>query len=199
MKYALALLAMMLWVWMWWSGHYTLEHELLRYFMVASCLLVLWIVGRMGGFTDETAPIAWLNPIAWARYVPWLTLEIIKSNIDVTRRILSPGLPIQRQLIRVRATQRTDIGRTVFANSIILTPGTVSVIVEDDAILVHAISDSTAQGLLTGEMDRRVTEFEPGRAKLPGAPLEPGTGECAQVPQEPGTGSGGADERGGSH
>ena len=174
MKYALSLLAMLLWVWMWWSGHFTLEHPLLRWFMVASSLLVVWVVARMRGFTQETAPVEWLNPLRAVPYVLWLALEIVKANLDVARRVLSRDLPIQRQLVRVRATQRTDIGRAVFANSITLTPGTVSVIVNDDEVLVHALCDASARGLLSGEMDRRVTDWEPGRPKAPGAPLESG-------------------------
>jgi len=160
LKYALSLLAMLLWVWMWWSGHYTLEHGLLRYFMVGSCLLVVFLIGRMQGFNRETAPISWLHPLRALAYVPWLLVEILKANLDVTRRILAPDLPIQRQLLRVRPTQATDVGRTVFANSITLTPGTISVIVSDDEILVHAVCDAAAEGLATGDMDRRVTSWE---------------------------------------
>jgi multicomponent Na+:H+ antiporter subunit E len=63
-------------------------------------------------------------------------------------------------LLRVRATQKTDVGRTTFANSITLTPGTISVDVGDDEILVHALTQDGASGLANGEMDRRVTRFE---------------------------------------
>jgi multicomponent Na+:H+ antiporter subunit E len=180
-KYALSLLAMLLWVWMWWSGHYTLEHGLLQVFMVGSCLLVVWIVARTGGFADdhgeETAPYGWLHPVRAVGYVLWIAFEIVKANLDISRRILSPSLPIQRQLIRVRATQRTGVGVTVFANSITLTPGTVSVTVEQEEILVHAVCDVAADGLLTGDMDRRVTAWEPGPPRAPGTPLPTGAEE----------------------
>ena len=78
----------------------------------------------------------------------------------MARVILSPGLPVRPQLIRVQATQNTDVGRAIFANSITLTPGTVSLDVRDGTILVHALDDSTAAGLSDGEMDRRVTVLE---------------------------------------
>jgi multicomponent Na+:H+ antiporter subunit E len=75
-------------------------------------------------------------------------------------RILDPRLPIRPELIRVKAGQRDDLGRTIYANSITLTPGTVSVGVEGDEIVVHALTREAAEGLQTGEMDRRVTAFE---------------------------------------
>jgi multicomponent Na+:H+ antiporter subunit E len=66
-------------------------------------------------------------------------------------------------MLRVRATQKTDVGRTTFANSITLTPGTISVEVGEDQILVHALTRNAALGLADGEMDRKVTRFEKNR------------------------------------
>jgi multicomponent Na+:H+ antiporter subunit E len=63
-------------------------------------------------------------------------------------------------LVRIPISQKTDVGRTVFANSITLTPGTISVEVGRDEILVHALTRSGARELAAGEMDRRVTKFE---------------------------------------
>ena len=64
-------------------------------------------------------------------------------------------------MVRVRATQKTDLGLVIFANSITLTPGTISIDLEDDGyILVHAISKEGTEGLEGGEMDRRVTSLE---------------------------------------
>ena len=86
----------------------------------------------------------------------------MKANVDVARRILTPGRSISPTMLRVRATQRTDLGRVVFANSITLTPGTVSVDVGEDEILVHALSRDGAEELAGGEMDRRVTRMSGG-------------------------------------
>ena len=93
-------------------------------------------------------------------YVPWLLLAIFRSNIDVASRILNPRLPVSPTLIRTRATQKTALGKVIYANSITLTPGTVSVDVEDDVVLVHALSRESAEELADGEMDRRVTALE---------------------------------------
>ena len=63
-------------------------------------------------------------------------------------------------LFEVTTSQKTDLGRVLYANSITITPGTVSIMVYDDRIMVHAISKEGADSLNQGEMDRRVTRME---------------------------------------
>ena len=92
-------------------------------------------------------------------YFPWLMWEIVKSNIDVARRVLSPSLPISPRVIEVRASQKTSAGRVIYANSITLTPGTVTIDLEDDVLRVHALTESSAASLTAGKMDRRVSEM----------------------------------------
>lgn len=125
-------------------------------FGVASCVLVLIIVTRMDIVDHESIPIrlTWRSPLYWM----WLTWEIVKANIDVARVVLSPSLPISPTLIHVTPTQKTDLALVMFANSITLTPGTISVNVDEGDILVHAITRDAAAGLEDGEMDRRVTQ-----------------------------------------
>ena len=93
-------------------------------------------------------------------YLPWYLLEIVRANVDVARRILHPKLPISPDVFEAPSTQKTELGRVVFANSITLTPGTVSFKVEEGKIHVHAIAREVRDGLLEGEMDRRVTRLE---------------------------------------
>ena len=90
------------------------------------------------------------------RYVPWLTGQIIGSSLDVAKRILNPKLPISPAIIHVDAGQASDMGRVSFANSITLTPGTISLDVGDEKIEVHALTAEAATGLADGEMARRV-------------------------------------------
>ncbi len=106
----------------------------------------------------ETYPIH--LSVILPRYWLWLFKEIALANIDVTKRILAPNLPINPQLFRVKATQHNELGKVIFANSITLTPGTVTVDIDGDEFLVHALSDATKDDLETGEMDRRVTGLE---------------------------------------
>jgi multicomponent Na+:H+ antiporter subunit E len=96
-------------------------------------------------------------PAYWA----WLIGEIVKANIDVVKRIWLPGRhPISPTLRRLPASQRTRAGRTIYANSITLTPGTVAMEVTDHDILVHGLSRAAVEELAEGAMDRRVTAVE---------------------------------------
>jgi multicomponent Na+:H+ antiporter subunit E len=63
-------------------------------------------------------------------------------------------------LIRVTSTQQTGMGRVIYGNSITLTPGTITVDMEGDQVIVHALTQATADGVREGGMDRRVTALE---------------------------------------
>jgi multicomponent Na+:H+ antiporter subunit E len=89
-----------------------------------------------------------------------LSVEIVKSSFDVARRVLSPSMPISPTVFEVDTSQHTMVGRVVYANSITLTPGTVTLDVQGDRLRVHALSRDTIDYLLSGEMDRRVTRAE---------------------------------------
>ena len=94
------------------------------------------------------------------QYWIWLAKEIGKANINVAKIVLSPDMKISPRMVRVKASQQTDVGIATFANSITLTPGTVSVDIDNDEILVHAITEDMATGLIESDMDERVTAVE---------------------------------------
>lgn len=131
---------------------------LILIFGVVSCVLVLYICRRMDVVDHEAVPLQIRFGIIG--YWIWLTREIAKSNYDVAKLILHPAMPISPRVIRVKATQTTDFGRVIHANSITLTPGTVSIELEENEIIVHAISRDAAEGTLEGGIDRRVTAVE---------------------------------------
>jgi len=125
---------------------------------VFSCAVVVVIALRMDVIDHEAVPlhITFRALLYW----PWLLWEIVKANIDVTKRVLGLA-PISPTMIRLQATQKTELGLVTFANSITLTPGTISIDVDPDGtILVHAISREGAESFSDGKMDRRVTELE---------------------------------------
>jgi multicomponent Na+:H+ antiporter subunit E len=70
-------------------------------------------------------------------YVPYLVKEIVKANLQVARIVVDPRLPIHPGIVRVKTRLKTRVGRMVLANSITLTPGTLTVSVEDDELYVH--------------------------------------------------------------
>ncbi|MCH8997748.1 MAG: Na+/H+ antiporter subunit E [Proteobacteria bacterium] len=155
MLHSISLGLLLFGVWLLLSGIF---EPLLLGLGVVSCLVVVLIAHRMDVIDREGHPIhlAWRIVIYWF----WLALEIVKSNIDVARRILDPKLPIHPLLIRLPASQKSELGLVIYANSITLTPGTVSVQVEVGEILVHAIAEEPAEALRQGDMDRRVSAVE---------------------------------------
>ena len=93
-------------------------------------------------------------------YFPWLAWEIVKSAWAVTKVVLHPRLPISPTLTVVTASQRTGAGIATYANSITLTPGTITMAVRGNELTVHALVGDGALDLEAGGMDRRVREFE---------------------------------------
>jgi multicomponent Na+:H+ antiporter subunit E len=124
-----------------------------------SALAVLIFAHHMDVVDHEGHPIH-LGWRALLSYWPWLAKEIVKSAWDVTRRILSPSLPISPTLVELLPSQQTDMGLVIHANSITLTPGTIAVEVEHGRFLVHALTREGATGLAGSEMDRRCAALE---------------------------------------
>ncbi len=158
MKSAISLFFLLAGVWLLNSGHYT---PLMVGFGIASCLFVLFLSWRMKIVDEECVPVNLLPRVVL--YTPWLFVEVFKANVDVARRILSPRRSsLSPRVFYAEASQHSDLGRVLYANSITLTPGTVSIEVHNHAITVHAIAEEVADGLLEGEMDRKVTWLEGG-------------------------------------
>ena len=155
MKHAFNLTLFLFALWLLLSGHYT---PLMLLLGGLSTLLVVFLALRADLIDRETHPVL-LKP-SILLYWLWLAREIIKSNLDVARRILTPGLPISPNVFIVRTTQQSDLGRVTYANSITLVPGTVAMDVDEDVITVHALTQEAAADLKRGEMNRRVCDVE---------------------------------------
>lgn len=123
---------------------------------VASALLVLFIALRMEIIDDESHPVD-LSPRLVA-YWAWLLVEIVKSSLNVTRLILQREPKLSLTRVIVPTTRQSDLARATFANSITLTPGTVTLDILGDELDVLALTREGAEGLLSGEMDRRVPD-----------------------------------------
>ena len=155
-KHAISLGLSLIVLWLLLSGHYTL---LLISFGLLSVMLVVLIALRMDVVDHEGHPLH-LNLRALVIYWCWLLREIIVSNINVCRLIINPSMPISPTVIALRSSQSTDVARVIFANSITLTPGTVTIDVDGDITEVHALTEEMARSLLEGTMDGRVTALE---------------------------------------
>lgn len=125
---------------------------------VGSALVVVWFARRMDVVDAEGHPIH-LGPRAFVYWI-WLLKEIVKSAWEVSKIILHPKLPISPTLVHFRPTQKTNVGLVLHANSITLTPGTITIEAHANEFLVHGLTRAAALGVVGSEMDRRVTACE---------------------------------------
>ncbi len=151
--------AWLVFTWLLWSGH---SEPLLLVFGILSVVVVILLTLRMDVIDEESEPYhLGFRPLL---YVPWLLWEIAKANLHVARVILTPSLPIRPRLLRIRARQETNLGLVIFANSITLTPGTVTLDVRDQTLLVHALTRHSAEGLRNGGMNDHAAWLEGAEA-----------------------------------
>jgi multicomponent Na+:H+ antiporter subunit E len=143
--------------WLALSGHYT---PLLLGFGVGSCVLVVYLAMRMDVVDAEGVPLQITG--RFLPYLAWLMKEIFVANLELAKVILDPKLSISPRIVVFHGSQETDLGRVIYANSITLTPGTITTGVEGQEFQIHALR---AADLETGEeqqMDVRCTRVERG-------------------------------------
>lgn len=151
---AFGLGAILFTIWLLLSGRY---EPLLLGFGVGSCSLVVYIAHRMDVVDHEGVPYLGSRLI---RYIPWLLKEIFVANVKVAQVILDPKLPISPIMVHFRGTQNTDVGRFLYANSITLTPGTITTGIDGNDFEIHALTLADVDGREEDEMDRRCTAVE---------------------------------------
>ncbi len=93
-------------------------------------------------------------------YIPWLLWEIILANVEIAYLVLSPKPLVDPQLVRFNPDLKTDLGIVTLAHSITLTPGTVTVEANREEFVIHAIWHKSAEGIISGEMQRKAKEIE---------------------------------------
>ncbi|MFH1757459.1 MAG: Na+/H+ antiporter subunit E [Pseudomonadota bacterium] len=101
-------------------------------------------------------------------YLPWLFTEIFLANLHVAYLVLHPRMPIRPQIIRFRTRLESDFALVTLANSIPLTPGTITLDIQDGSFFVHVLSQKGVEDLQRGRMEARVARvFHRERKKRP--------------------------------
>ena len=150
-SFSFAVLLFLFWIFL--SGH--LEPLLLGLGM-ASVALTVFLSRRMNVIDHESYPLHLSSK--FPGFFAYLFREIVKANIDVVTRILSwRKAPISPQMIEIPQSQETDLGAVIYANSITLTPGTVTIKLSKDNLTVHALSKEAASELATGAMSEEIS------------------------------------------
>ena len=139
--------------WLLLSGFYI---PLLLTLGAISSLIVAWFLRRMDKVDAE--PIALRPGFKLLHYIGWLLGQVVISNIDVARRIWDPKLPIEPCWEKLDIKVRSDLEKTIYANSITLTPGTLTTDVKDDHFMIHNLTPEGMQSLREGEMQRRIMD-----------------------------------------
>ena len=136
--------------WLLWSGLYT---PMLLGLGAVSCAITIYLAHRMKVLDEQNLLRILLRlPGYWF----WLAGEEIRSSLEVARIVLDPRLPASPTLVELNELPKDAIGQAILGNSIILTPGTLTLDLQDDQLVAHSLTRSGAQALETGEFSRRV-------------------------------------------
>lgn len=154
----LSLFCVLCFLWFAMSGH--TETWLLAAGAACSALTV-WLSLRLGILDREGHPVHLLGP--GISYAGWLLVEIIKANLNVARIILFRPDEVDPAFVKVRPSQKSDLGRVIHANSITLTPGTITADIDENGLFtVHSLDAGSRQGLDDATIDRRVMRMVGG-------------------------------------
>ena len=140
-------------LWLLMSGHYNV---LIVSLGIISCAFCVYVAKRGKLIDDEGLPIFFMPRLL--NYLIWLFKEILKSNLSTAKVIIKGN--VEPETFTVKASQVTDVARVTYANSITLTPGTVTTKIQKGVFEVHALNSDFGNDVRTNEMDKKVTWLE---------------------------------------
>jgi multicomponent Na+:H+ antiporter subunit E len=150
---SLILFLILLSLWLLMSGHYSI---LIMTLGIISCAFCVYVAKRGNLIDDEGLPIFFIPRLS--NYLIWLFKEILKSNLNTAKVIINGK--VEPETFTVKASQVTDVAKVTYANSITLTPGTVTTKMQKDVFEVHALNSDFGNDVRTNEMDKKVTWLE---------------------------------------
>lgn len=156
MRYIITFLIFFI-LWMIWSGVFDAWHLSLG---VISCILVTYMSHDLLFEREKFQKKDITETIRFIKYLPWLIYQIVLANIHVAKVALHPKMNdlIDPHIIRFKTKLKRDISLVTFANSITLTPGTITILIRDGYYFVHSL-DMKVAGDLPGEMEERVAHI----------------------------------------
>lgn len=152
-------------LWLLLSGYF--DKPLLLGFGAASVALCVYLARRAGVLDFEGVPTGLMPKVFF--YWWWLVVEIGKANFIVARQAIAIEPKLSPKLMKITSPTRTNAGLATFANSITLTPGTVTVDLEPTYMVVHALTEDLADEAAIADMGRRVAALENGTDREGGA------------------------------
>ena len=146
--------ALLIAAWLLWSGFFK---PLLLMLGAFSCALVLLIAHRMHLFDTDVFALRFTSRLF--RFWGWLSREVIRSSLEVTRAVLSREMKISPTVAEFESSCDNSVDLAILGNSITLTPGTLTLSIDGQHFTVHALNEQGARDILAGEMDRRVSQL----------------------------------------
>jgi multicomponent Na+:H+ antiporter subunit E len=129
-------------------------------FGFAAAVFVVWFNRNLLIRSDERVPIR-LKTVFWlAGYILKLLIDIVIANFQVAAIVLNPRMPIEPNLVNLEVDINKVTGRVLLANSITLTPGTLTIMAEDKKFLVHALTHRSGEGLKRWPLIDKIREME---------------------------------------
>ncbi|MBD5457319.1 MAG: Na+/H+ antiporter subunit E [Lachnospiraceae bacterium] len=146
-------------LWVIFNGNFTLE---IAVFGVVIAAAVFAFTCKFADYSIEKEKMLFRSLFRILRYVVVLVIEIVKANFAVVRLILSEEEEAEPALVSFRADLKTAAGRSALANAITLTPGTITVLLEDNVYTVHCLDETLAEGINGSVFEEMIKEIEKG-------------------------------------
>jgi multicomponent Na+:H+ antiporter subunit E len=144
-------------VWVLFNGRFTLEIAL---FGIAVSAAMFWFVCRFMDYSLAKERLLYKKFPLFCRYVLLLLREIIKANMAVCHLILTRREVVEPVIVKIHTDLKTEVARVILANSITLTPGTITVSLSGQELLVHCLDKSLSQGMEDSEFVRLLQQLE---------------------------------------
>ena len=161
--------------WLVLSGHYEVKYISLG---VLAAGLVTFLTNDLSHFLshrgkkeEKDTEFAFLQLLRFLVYLPWLLSRIIIANLQVAYLVLHPRMPIDPVLLQFRTRLRRKVAQVILANSITLTPGTVTVSLEDGRYVIHVLAPPSAHELVEAKMQNKVAAIFKEKKEPPPATL----------------------------
>lgn len=151
--------AVLLGLWHLLSGHWDVFHISIGIFSVLLVFLINSQINRLQFFQGDISEWEHIRYGRLFRFIPWLVREVVVGGLRVAYVVLHPRKPIDPHLLRFRVNIPELPARVILANSITLTPGTITIEVNHDEFLVHALTVDSSSSIIDGSLPKEVANL----------------------------------------
>ena len=139
------------------DGKLTVESIVLG---TAASIIIIYLNRDIMFTIDDGGPVTLRYLWHYSTLIAVLVVEIVKSNINVAKIVLNPKMPIEPSFVRVPVRFKKDFNKVLYGNVVTLTPGTLTVDIDEDEYIIHALTKDAAEGLHGSELEKHVLRLE---------------------------------------